>query len=168
MILFGNLVSLVGCILMVAIGFVRKKERILTLQCFQFGLLGLSNLILGATSGFISGLVSIARNLICPRVKGGLWLKLLFINLQVLLTILVGVDGPVSLLPLVAGVLFTWFMDTGSDVQLKAVIIGAQLLWAVYDFAYRNYVAFFFDILTILSNAAGILLLARAGELRRK
>ena len=106
MILFGNLVSLAGCILMVAIGFVRKKERILTLQCFQFGLLGLSNLILGATSGFISGLVSIARNLICPRVKGGLWLKLLFINLQVLLTILVGVDGPVSLLPLIAGVLF--------------------------------------------------------------
>jgi hypothetical protein len=167
MLIFGNLVSMAGCILMVAIGFVRRKERVITLQCFQFGLLGLSNLILGATSGFISGMVSVARNLIFPRVRGGLWLKLLFVNVQVLLTILAGVDGPVSLLPLIAGVLFTWFMDARSDVQLKAVIIAAQILRAIHDFSYRNYVAFFFDLLTIGSNGFAIVLLARSGELRQ-
>jgi hypothetical protein len=165
---FGNLVSMVGCILMVAIGFVRKKERVITLQCFQFGILGLSNLILGATSGFISGMVSVARNLIFPRVKGGLWLKLLFILIQVGLTLLVGVEGFISLLPLFAGVLFTWFMDARSDVQIKVVIIGAQILWAMHDLSYRNYVAFTFDLLTIASNAFGILLLKREGMLSWK
>lgn len=159
MLLFGNLVSLAGCVLMVAIGFVRKRERVLTLQCFQFGLLGAANLILGATSGFISGLVSIARNLIFPRVGGGLWLKLIFINVQLILTVLTGLDGLLGLLPLFAGVLFTWFIDVRSDRQLKAVIIAAQALWAVYDVCYRNYVAFAFDILTIGANALGILLL---------
>jgi hypothetical protein len=157
-----------GCILMVAIGFVRKKERVISLQCFQFGLLGLSNLILGATSGFISGLVSVARNLIFPRTKGGLLLKLLFINVQVLLTLLMGMDGLISLLPLLAGVLFTWFIDTKSDGQLKVVIICAQVLWAVYDAYYRNYVAFSFDLMTIVANVVGILLLAKAGDLYRK
>ena len=99
---------------------------------------------------------------------GGLWLKLIFMNAQLVLTVLAGMDGPLSLLPLFAGVLFTWFIDVRSDVQLKAVIIGAQLLWAVYDLCYRNYVAFGFDILTIGANAMGIWLLLRQEAFRKK
>ncbi len=159
MLLFGNLMSMIGCVLMVLIGFVRKKERVLRLQCFQFGFLAAGNLILGAVSGFISGVISILRNLIFPKVKNVLGMKLVFVALQVVLTVLAGWAGPISLLPLAAGLLFTWFIDTKSDAQLKAVIIAAQVLWAVYDFHYRNFVAFTFDILTIISNAAAIWLL---------
>ena len=108
MLFFGNLISMVGCVLMVLIGFVRKKERVITLQCFQFGFLAAGNLILGAVSGFISGVVSILRNLIFPRVNGGFWLKLVFIALQVVFTVIAGWAGPISLLPLFAGILFTW------------------------------------------------------------
>ena len=161
MLFFGNLVSLIGCVLMVAIGFVRKKERVITLQCVQFGFLAAGNLILGAFSGFISGVVSILRNLVFPRVGGGPGLKLVFIAVQVVLTFLAGWAGPISLLPLLAGILFTWFIDTKSDVQLKWVIIIAQVMWAVYDFYYRNFVAFTFDILTILSNLMGIVMLKK-------
>ena len=161
MLFFGNLISMVGCVLMVLIGFVRKKERVITLQCFQFGFLAAGNLMLGAVSGFISGVVSILRNLIFPRVKGGLWLKLVFIALQVVFTVLAGWAGPISLLPLFAGILFTWFIDTKSDVQLKWVIIIAQVMWGFYDFYYRNFVAFTFDALTIISNFAAIIIISR-------
>ena len=41
-VILGNLISLAGCLLMVLIGFLRKKSHILTAQCFQFGLLGLA------------------------------------------------------------------------------------------------------------------------------
>ena len=161
MVLFGNVMSLIGCVLMVAIGFVRRKDRVLMLQCFQFGFLAMGNLMLGAVSGFISGVVSILRNLIFPRVRNSAWLKLLFIGVQIVLTLAAGWAGPISLLPLAAGILFTWFIDTQSDVQLKAVIIAAQVLWAFYDWHYRNYVSFIFDILTILSNIMGIVMLKR-------
>lgn len=163
MLIFGNMMSMVGCILMVAIGFVRQKDRVIRLQCIQFGFLALGNLILGAFSGFISGAVSILRNLIFPKVGGGLGWKLVFIAAQVVLTLAAGWAGPVSLLPLTAGILFTWFLDTKSDVQLKAVIIAAQILWAFYDFYYRNFVAFTFDVLTILSNLMGIYALKKNG-----
>ena len=159
MLLFGNLMSMIGCVLMVLIGFVRKKERVLRLQCFQFGFLAAGNLILGAVSGFISGVISILRNLIFPKVKNFLGMKLLFVALQLVLTVFAGWAGPISLLPLAAGILFTWFIDTKSDAQLKAVIIAAQVLWAVYDFYYRNFVAFTFDVLTIISNSVAIWLL---------
>ena len=163
----GNLVSLVGCVLMVVIGFVRKKERVIALQCVQFGFLAAGNLLLGAVSGFISGLVSILRNLIFPRVKGGVWLKLVFIAAQVILTLMAGWAGPISFLPLLAGILFTWFIDTNSDAQLKVVIITAQVMWAFYDACYHNVVTFFFDILTIASNLMGIMMLKKAEPERR-
>ena len=78
-----------------------------------------------------------------------------------LLTLMAGWAGPISLLPLTAGILFTWFIDTRSDLQLKAVIIAAQLLWACYDLYYRTYVSFTFDILTILTNLIAILVMLR-------
>lgn len=164
MLVLGNLMSLVGCVVMVLIGFVRKKEKVIVLQCFQFAFLGTANLILGAFSGFISGILSVLRNLIFPRVKGGVWLKLIFIGLQLVLTVLAGWAGPISLLPLGAGILFTWFIDTKSDVQLKAVIIAAQVLWACYDYYYSNFVSFTFDILTILTNLLAILAILREGD----
>ena len=164
MLLIGNVVSMLGCALMVAIGFVRRKERVLRLQCIQFGFLALGNLLLGAYSGFVSGVVSILRNLIFPSIGGGLGWKLLFIAVQVLLTFLAGWAGPISLLPLLSGVLFTWFIDTKSDLQLKRVIIAAQVLWVVYDCYYRNFVACTFDILTILSNLMGIYTLKKNGR----
>ena len=162
MVLIGNLLSLVGCSLMVLIGFVKKKERVLGYQCFQFGFLAAANLLLGATSGFISGVVSILRNLIFPRVKGGVYLKLAFILVQVVLTLLAGWAGAISLLPLMAGILFTWFIDARSDAQLKLVIMAAQVLWGVYDLYYANYVAFTFDVLTIVTNFIALVQLIRA------
>lgn len=164
MLIFGNLMSLVGCAVMVAIGFVRRKERVISLQCFQFGFLAAGNLLLGATSGFISGVVSILRNLIFPRVKGGTGLKLVFIGVQLLLTFAAGWAGPISLLPLGAGFLFTWFIDARSDMELKIAIVAAQVLWAIYDFHYRNFVSFTFDILTILSNLALIIVILREND----
>jgi len=161
LILLGNLISMVGCVLMVLIGFVRRKERILQLQCVPFAFLAGGNLLLGAFSGFISGMVSIGRNLVFPRAKRTFLLKLLFIGAQILLTVVAGWAGPVSLLPLISGVLFTWFLDTKSEIQLKIVIILAQLMWACYDLCYVNYVAFTFDILTVLSNVIGIVMIQK-------
>ena len=156
MLFWGNLVSMVGCVLMVRIGFVRRKERILQLQCLQFGFLALGNLLLGAFSGFLSGVVGIVRNLMFFRVKHTALLKLLFIGVQSLLTFAAGWAGPVSLLPLISGGLFTWHMDTKSDIRLKNILILSQAMWAVYDWHYGNYVTFVFDILTVLSTLAGV------------
>ena len=155
-IIIGNLISLVGCLLMVAIGFIRKKEHILAVQCLQFGIMGLGNLVLGAVSGTISNAVSIVRNLVFAHRESSLALKISFILLQVVLSL--GAIGGSALewLPLLAAAIFTWFLDTKSEITLKIVIIGTLILWLIYDFCHQNYVAMTFDALTILSNLIGI------------
>lgn len=156
MLILGNAVALVGCMLMVLIGFLRKKEHILVVQCFQFGFLGLGNLILGGFSGFVSGLVSIARNLVFARTGGSRNWKIAFIAIQAVLTFMTGWPGLLDCLPLVSGILLTWFIDAKSETRFKIAIIAAQVTWVIYDWSYRNYSAFTFDVFTILSNLAGI------------
>lgn len=161
LVIIGNLISLVGCLLMVAIGFIRKKEHILAVQCLQFGIMGVGNLVLGAVSGTISNAVSIVRNLVFARWSSSLPLKVVFIILQVLLSLSALQSSPLEWLPLLAAAIFTWFLDTKSEVILKSVIIGTLLLWLVYDFCHLNYVAMTFDALSIVSNFISILMLRK-------
>jgi hypothetical protein len=164
MLLLGNAVAMVGCVIMVLVGFLRKKEQILIAQCFQFGFLSAGNLILGGMSGFISGVVSIARNLVFARTGGSRNWKIAFIIMQTCLTFMTGWPGVLGCLPLVSGIILTWFIDAESDLGFKLVLITAQVTWLIYDWSYRNYVAFTFDIFTILSNLWAISVICRGSR----
>ena len=90
MLLLGNIAAFVGCVIMVCIGLVKKKEHILTYQCIQFAFMGLGNLALGAGAGLISNVVSILRNLVFARVKSTTGLTVGFIVVQAALTLIIG------------------------------------------------------------------------------
>lgn len=161
-ILIGNAVALIGSLFMIAIGFLKRKHQILIAQCFQFGIMGAGHLILGGTTGMISNLVSIARNVVCMRFRFQLPQKLIFMGIQVLMTLAVRPVGLVAWLPTVAACAYTWYLDTKNEILLKAVIIGCQILWIVYDASIQNYSALVFDVFTVFSNAAGIWLLQKS------
>lgn len=160
-IILGNFISLLGCLLMVSIGFLKKKQHILVAQCFQFGLLGLANLILGATSGFISGVVGVTRNIYFSNRSSTTRMKILFIAVQVILSLPFVGNGLVDWLPVFAAVLFTWFIDAKSEIVIKVSIIVAQIFWLLFDLYYHNYTAMAFDIFTIASNFIGILMIRK-------
>lgn len=155
-VVMANLISMVGCALMVAVGFLQKKRQILLVQCVQFAIQGTAHILLGAGTGFVSSVVGIVRNLIFVRKENTGNLKLLFIAIQVAISLYVGIHGFIDWFPIFAAVLFTWCLDTKSEVHLKLVIITAQVMWFLYDYVYINYVGCVFDGLTILSNTIGI------------
>lgn len=161
MLILGNALSLVGCIIMVAIGFVKKKEKILCYQCVQFGFMAAGNLVLGGMSGTIANVVGIFRNLAFAKNKGGWGLKARFILIQLVISFICWIPDVFELLPIVATVLFVLFLDTKSDVLFKAISIVATVMWVVYDFYNCNYVAFTFDILTIVSSALAMISLLK-------
>ena len=159
--LIGNTASFIGCSVMVCIGFLKKKTHILTAQCVQSLFMGLGYLILGGFGGFICGMLTILRNLVCMKYKFGLGLKLFFIGLQFLLTANTLDAGLISWLPIMTTILFTMNLDTPSEIKLKTVIIVTLILWLIYDFYYQNYVTFVFDFLSICSNVIGIYTIKR-------
>ena len=159
--LIGNLISGIGCLIMVGIGLLRKNSHILLAQCVQCGFMGFGNLILGGVSGFICNIVTIFRNLIFVKYPATTGLKIGFILLQLVLSLGSLSAGWVGWLPLIAAAVFTWFLDTQSAVRLKCVILFTQVLWLIYDLYYRNYVASSFDVMTMCSNLMGLYMILR-------
>ena len=151
--LIGNAISMIGCLVMVGIGFLKKKNHILIAQSVQCLFMGAGNLILGGISGFICNIVTIIRNLAFMKFRNTAGMKIFFILLQFVLSISTLSVGWISWLPILSAALFTWFMDTRSEAKLKVVILCTQVMWLTYDLYFRNYVASTFDVMTMLSNS---------------
>ena len=161
-VLLGNIVALIGAALMVSTGFLKTKKQILAAQCFQYGVLSASNAILGAFTGITANVIGIARNLFCMKREFTVPWKLAFIAAQLALLFAFNADGWLGLLPAAATCIYTWFLDLKDERKLKLVIILTVLCWAVYDFLFRNYVTFAFDLGTVVSNTVGIITLRKA------
>ena len=161
LLLIGNAVSMVGCLIMVGIGFLKKKVHILIAQCVQCLFMGVGNLLLGGVSGFICNIVTILRNLVFVKFRNTTFLKVFFILLQLVLSWSSLNAGFISWLPLIAAALFTWCMDTRSEAKLKVCILCTQVLWLAYDLYYRNFVASAFDVMTMVSNLIGLYMVCK-------
>ena len=161
LLVIGNAISMVGCLIMVIIGFLKKKNHILVAQCAQCMFMGVGNLVLGGISGFICNIVTILRNLVFLRFRNTNLMKISFILLQFVLSIGTLSAGWISWLPILAAALFTWCMDTQSEVRLKIVILCTQVMWLTYDLYYLNYVASAFDVMTMVSNLIGLYMVSK-------
>jgi hypothetical protein len=105
-------------------------------------------------------MISLVRILVFTRVKKvTVWHKLGFLALQAVLTIALGADSIVDWLPMLSVVLYTWYLDTDSAVLFKIVNIVGVAMWVIYDLVFLNYVAFTFDILTVVSTTIGIFMI---------
>lgn len=167
-ILIGNIVSLIGCTLMVCIGLIKEKRKILSAQCLQFVFLGTGNLILGGFTGFIANVISLSRNLVFTWKDSSVPLKMLFVALQLLLSAGGLTGNIITWLPVLSTVLFTWFIDLKSEILFKILILICQVMWLVYDFYYHNYVSVTFDIMTMISTTIGIFLILRDAKTKQK
>jgi len=160
-VLLGNIIATIGAIIMVCIGLIRSKRNILLAQSLQFLIMGIGNLVLGGFSGFLSNMLGITRNLVCLRWNLNTPLKVLFIALQTALTLLINHEGWTAFLPVIAATAFTLVLDTENVLLVKSVIIVGQICWTIYDLSIRNYASAAFDIFTIVSNLAGIIMICR-------
>ena len=155
-VIIANIISFIGSLLMVSMGLIKRKKNVLIVQCFQCGLMGIGNLMLGGVSGFLVDMITIVRNLISFRREFTTPFKIGFIAILAVLNCFTNKLGIIGWLPVVAGGLFTWFLDTKNDIVIKINCIAGQIMWAVFDFAILNYSAFVFDAVTLCSNLAGI------------
>ncbi len=154
--IIGNILSFLGCLFMVSTGIIKKKERVMYVQCGQFALMGLGTLVLGSVSGTVANALSMIRNLIFAKNGGTKWLKVAFIAVQLVLTILLGDGSLIQWLPLLATVSLTWAMDVKSVALFKAAIIFGQIMWMIHDIYFRSYAAVVFDVAAVATNLYGI------------
>ena len=111
-IILGNIVSLLGCTVMVLIGFIKNKDRYIVMQTLQFLLNALSHFLLGGFGGTVASLVSAARNIIIAKWKCTTGIKIALIAVQAALSISTVTANPITWIPIIAAGMFTWYIDT--------------------------------------------------------
>ena len=160
-ILIANLFSTAACIVMVVLGFVRKKENLVKGQAIQLGLLAVSNTLLQAFSGTIGNVIGVIRCFILPKAKKPLNWKIGFIAVQFVITLLMMVfvtkDYAVwqCWIPFTYAVILTCVLDSKSVVVFKIAI--AQALFFFFDLYYVNYGSMAADLLTVFTNVTSVL-----------
>lgn len=146
---------------MVLIGLIKEKKRFLEVQGLMNIFFIVGNLFLGGISGAIANFTTLVRNVVCIKRNLNRPLKILFITIQVALTLYFDRGGIIIWLPILGACLFTWFMDTENMLLLKIVATVGQTCWGIYDFFIINYATVPFDIAAIVTNIIAIAALVR-------
>lgn len=155
-IIIANVISIISCTMMVLIGLIKNKNKILVSQCIQFTLMGISHYLLGGMGGVVATVVSIIRNLVFFKFKVSVALKLLFVGLSVVLSLGTVTLNPITWLPILATSLFTWIIDTEDIIKFKWVMIITVCMWFVYDSYHLNFISAAFDAFTVVSTGYSI------------
>ena len=155
-ILIGNVIALIASLIMVGIGLVRNKKRIIYFQSIQIGLFVLSNFILGGYTGAIINVLNFIRNIICYKDKLGTKEKGIIGLLSIVLTVLFNNLGIIGYLPLLASLIYLFLMNTKGVVKFKFVMIITMIMWLIYDITIKSYTSASFDALTILTTYISI------------
>ena len=150
--LVANVFGLLGSFLMVLMGCLKKKKDVLIAQNAQLILLGISNLMMGGYIGSIVNVIAVFRNILCSKNK----LNLFWVIVITMVTIVMGVlfntgEGLVCYLPIIATLIFLFFMNIKDMVKFKAMTALVMFLWFIYDLELHLYTTAFFDLITVFS-----------------
>ncbi len=157
MIIIANIIGLIASIIMVYIGIIKNKKKIIFIELIDMFLLTISNIMLGGITAAIINILSIIRNALCYKDHLFLKEKIILTILSIILSIKFNNLGIIGYLPLISNITYIWTMNTKNIIKFKYIIIFTMLLWSIHDLAIKSYSIFIFDILTIITNIIGII-----------
>lgn len=164
LILVGRIFSVLACILMVIIGYLKHKRTILWAQNVQFILFSISYACLGGMAAVVSNIVSLVRNLICIKWNLTLHLQLLFIAFQGIFTFVTTDNRWIDWLPFLAATFITLSIRSKKDIIIKLGCIGSILCFGTYDFFLRNWIVFAFDCFSLVTSLIGVYRILRTTD----
>jgi len=154
--ILGNLIALIGSILMAYSGLIKNKKKMLYVQTIQTALFVISNLILGGITGALMNALSIIRNILSYNDKLKTLQKIVISILSIILTISFNNLGIIGLSPLISMLAFILFMNVKDIKKYKLLTIFTMIMWAIYDIYIKSYTSLAFDILGIITNTIAI------------
>ena len=160
-VIIGNIVSLIACVLMVISGLFKSRKKTLIFQTADIVFAAASNIILGAFTGAIVNGISVGRNILCYKKKFNLPIKIILIVVTTGLTIIFNNKGILGFFPIISNISYTLLMDKLDRRNFKILIIFTLVWWGIYDILVCNYVAFCFDMGTIVTSLVAILKIER-------
>ena len=155
--IIGNILVLISSLIMVSIGLIKNKKKILITQNIQIMIYTFSNVFLGGYTGIILNIVNIFRNYLCYKGQLKLQYKIIISIISISLSLLFNNLGIFGLLPLLGSTLYLWFMNVTNIIKFKQLIIFTISTWLIYNIIIQSYTSVLFNIITIITNFLSII-----------
>ena len=165
----SQIFAIAACILMVGIGYLKRKRNVLIAQNVQFILFSISYACIGGIAAVVGNIISLIRNIICLKWNLNTPLKIFFIGLQAVVTYIslynvwfnwlpknAGTHGLMDWLPFFAATLITLSLSSKKDMVIKLGCIGSILCFGSYDFILKNWTVFAFDCFSLITSLIGV------------
>lgn len=154
--IIGNIIALIGSLIMVYSGIIKNKKKIIYAQTIQIMLFSVSNFILGGITGALVNLVCCIRNILCYKNKLGNKEKMILLLAVAVLSIYFNTQGIIGYIPLISTIVYTLFMNTKDVLKFKYLVIFSMFTWFIYDIFIKSYTSAVFDFLSVISNVIAI------------
>lgn len=155
--ILANIMSGIGMMLLVYSTFSKSKKKMLWIQvgdCF-FNALGC--LLAGSYSATATNAISMIRNIVNARGKMTKILSYIIAIILLTLGVVVNKKGLIGLLPPLASVIYTIWLERGKTAQsLRFGLVVNLALWLVHDFYVGLYVSGITDTLLIIVTVINI------------
>ena len=112
-----------------------------------------SMLLTGGVTGAVSNVLSCYRNYLCYKERLNNFWKAILIAASIVMTILLNDQGLLGIIPAAVCTVYIIFMDVKDPIKFKILVTLSFIPWIFYHFALKLYVATFFDVATVLTNA---------------
>ena len=160
-IIIANIIDFLAAMLQVGSGAIKKKSKILIVQIVQLLMQAVSMLLLGGITGAISNVLSCLRNYLCYKEKLNTLWKIILIAASVVMTIVMNEQGVLGVIPVAVCTVYIIFMDVMDPVKFKLLVTLSFIPWVVYHFALKSYTGAFFDLASVVTNAATLYKMVR-------
>lgn len=159
--LIGNIIALLASTLMIIASYLKNKRNILLVQTGQMILFVLCNIVLGGITGIIINTASVIRNFLVLNNKLTKTSILIISIIMTILCLIYNNLGLVGLLPLLATLIYTIFINTKSTIKLKSLILITLICWGIYDFTIKSYISVIFNMTGVVASIISIYQLLR-------
>lgn len=156
-IVVANIIILVASLLMVYVGYLKEKKKILYVQLIELCLMVIGGILLNAITGIIINFLECIRNILCYKGKLNNLVKFLIILISSILTLLYNNLGFIGLLPLFGTILNLLIMNTNNIIKLKLIMAVSMIMWAIYDAYTKAYTGAFFDFMFVVVDVVAII-----------
>ena len=155
-IIIGNSIATIASVLMIYVGMIKERKKILFVQILQIMLLVISNFVLGGIVGGIINIICVIRNILSYYDKLDLKWKIILSVLSVGLSITFNNLGMIGLLPMFSTVLYIWLMNIKDVIKFKWLIVFTNFTWLIYDIMIISIVTAVCDLLSVITGVISI------------
>lgn len=162
----GNILGFMASVLMVFAGCIKSKKKIIFWQTVEVILAGIGYFVLGSYVAAANMGIGSIRNVLCYKDRLTFVAKIVLAVLYAVLSFAFNNVGWIGIALLIGSVASLFIIDIKNVVLFKFLGMCGMFVWAVHDFSVQSYVAFIFDIGTIVALAVSMFQIKKTVKLK--